>query len=203
MAGFPVSHERRVFLVALFPANLPTGFFTLVESVLVAGLVLLVAGFRVRLVTAAVLISGSLLEAFYTRADPEYATLFLVFYIPLFMLLCNTRWGATYSLDALLLRRAGKPRIEPSNSSGAFFIPARAALVMLGLLFLSAAALKMASGGTWLDQPRFMANLMLADNVKASIHGTPLNALAPLISERPVVYRWLLYQTIVFEALFF
>ncbi|MBC7788913.1 MAG: hypothetical protein H7Z74_03110 [Anaerolineae bacterium] len=203
MAGFPDLHSKRIFLLGLFPVEVTPELLALLESSLVAALVLLMIGFKVRPVTALVLIGGCVLEAFHTRADAERGSLFLVFYIPLFMLLCNARWGATYSLDALLERRAGKPLVEPSSSFGAFFIPARAVLAMLGLLFLSAALLKIAAGGTWLDQPRFMADLMLEDNVDATIKGLPLNPLAALVSGNPALYRGLLYQVIVFEGLFF
>lgn len=202
LSGLPAARRRRILLIEWLPTELPPAFFELLEAALVAALVLLMVGLRVRLATLVVLVIGCILEAFLTSADPEYSSVLLVFYIPAFVLLTNARWGHTYSLDALLRRRAGKPPVDPSIPSGPYFLPARAVLVVLSMLFLSAAVLKVAAGGTWLVYPSYMANLLLKKNVDAAIYGLPLNPLAPVIASSPLAHTAIRYQVLLFEALF-
>lgn len=201
-SGLPAAHRHRILLIELFPQHLPPVFFEMLESLLVMALVLLMVGFRSRLATAIVLVSGSILEAFYISIDVGHATVFLVFYIPFFMLL-NDCWGHTYSLDALLQQRAGGPRVEPSNSSWSYFLPARAVLVVLSMLFFSAAVFKVTAGSRWLERPDWVANLLLEKNIRAAIHELPLNPLAPIIAENPIVYKAFCYQVVLFEVMFF
>src|SRR5207248_175276 len=66
----------------------------------------------------------------------EHASVFLVFYLPLFML--GSEWGRTWSLDALLARRAGRATTSPSDDSWRLALPMRGVLLMLVLLFFSA-----------------------------------------------------------------
>lgn len=201
LSGLPAVHRQRIFLIEYLPEHLPPEFFAILESILVASLIILAVGFRVRLATAVILFTGCVLEAFYTSIDPEFGAVFMVFYIPLFMLL-NGRWGHTYSLDALLRQRAGGSSIEPSDSAWPYLLPARSVLVVLSALFFSAAVFKVMPGSTWWH-PRFMANLVLQKNVDAAVLSLPLNPLAPLISETRIIYNALRYQVLLFEGLFF
>ena len=95
-----------VYLLRVVPLRPPSALPGMLESCLVAALLLLLAGLWVRPVTLAVLLFGTLLEAFHNSfGKVEHGSVFLVFYLPLFML--GSGWGDTWSLDALLARRAG------------------------------------------------------------------------------------------------
>ena len=86
-------------------------------------------------VTLVVLVLGVLLEAFHQSfGKVEHASVFLVFYIPLFML--GSQWGATWSLNALLARRAGRATTSPTDDSWRHALPMRVTLLVLVLLFL-------------------------------------------------------------------
>lgn len=196
----PAFYYQRILLIEWLPKRLPPTVFELLESLLVAALIVLMVGFRVRLATAVVLMIGCVLEAFYMGIDAEHSTVFLVFYIPFFMLL-NGRWGNTYSLDALLRYRRGKPRVDPANSSWHYFLPARCSLAVLSMLFLGSAVFKVV--GTWLWYSQWMANHVLQMNIRAAIHRLPINPLAPFIAQTPLVHNALRYFTVLFEGLFF
>jgi hypothetical protein len=202
LSGLPSEHVRRLRLFEWLPSDPSPAAFELLESALVAALVLLMFGFCARFATAAVLGLGCALEAYHTRADAELAGVLLVFYLPLLMVLNGARWGDTYSVDALLRQRNGWA-IEPSDSSGIYALPSRAALVVLSMLFLSAALLKVVGAGTWLDHPRFIANLVLDHNVKSAVYGLSLNPLAPSIAGSPLLYSLVRYQVPLFEGFFF
>lgn len=200
-SDLPAALRSRILLIEYLPQRLPPIFFELLESILVAALVVLMIGFCVRLATALVLVSGCVLEALNVSFNGEHSTVFLVFYIPFFMLLSG-RWGHTYSLDALLRRRGRGHSVEPSDPSWPYFLPARSALVVLSALFLSSAVFKVIPGSTWLWHSSFMPNLLLQKNVRAAVLDLPLNPLAAFISETPVVYKALCYQVVLFEGFF-
>ncbi len=203
LAGLPVPDHRRVFLVNWLPKHeMSPWFFESLESLLAAALVVLLAGYRVQLATAVVLVLGCLNEALYSSTGREGSPIFLAFYIPLFMLLAG-RWGETYSLDALLRTRAGQPAASPADSGWSHFLPARATLVILATMFFSAMLLKIAFGGIWLAHPDLLANVMLHKNIKAALLELPLNPLAPLIAQQPVLYTTLQISVLLFEGLFF
>ncbi len=128
LVGVPADHRQRVLLIDLLPADPPAAFFVSLEILLVAALCLLVVGFRVRLATWVVLVVGTLLEAYWVSFDPELGTILLVFFIPFFMLLGNAKWSETYSVDAILRRRAGERVVEPTDPSWPYSLPARAVL---------------------------------------------------------------------------
>jgi len=189
-------------MIMHIPRPLPPYFFETLESVLVAALIVLLIGYRVQCVTVFVIVVGCLLDAFSNSFDMEAGTVFMVFYIPLFMLIIGG-WGETYSLDAYLRKRKHIACIEPSNSSGYYYVPARCVLIVLSILFLGAAISKTTGAGTWMDQPRFMADLMLEDNIISTFMGLPLNYLAPMISESPILYHSARYAALLFEGTFF
>jgi hypothetical protein len=201
LSGLPTVHGDQIVLIKGLPESLSPVYLELLESVLVMALVMLMFGYYTRLATAVVLATGCVLEALYTEADSEHATVFLAFYIPLFMLL-NGRWGHTYSMDALCARRSGDPIVRPGDPSWLYFWPARAALVILSVLYFSGVAFKVLAGGTWLERPDLIANIWLESNIKASVSGLPLNPSAPFVATHPIVYNAIRYQVILFEATF-
>jgi hypothetical protein len=200
LSFFPTDYHLRILLLDLFPKPLLPIAFELMESVLVAALILLAIGFRVRLVTAIVLVIGCILEAYYQSIDSEHATVFLAFYIPLFMLL-DCRWGDTYSLDALLQRRKHRITVARSDDSWQYFLSARASLVVLAVLFFTSLVYKLI-GGTWIGYPDLMSNHVLKMNIRSAIYGLPLDPLAPTIAQTPLLHNSLRFFTLLFEGLF-
>jgi hypothetical protein len=202
LAGLPDHHRRGVLLVEwIKTASLSPLFFELMESSLVTSLVILMVGYRVRQATATVLMLGCVYEAFYVSLSGEHSTILLTFYIPFFMMLTG-QWGAAYSLDALMKRRAGRARPEPGDSSWYYFLPARAVLVVMAALFFSSAVLKSAFGATWLT-PGLFANLALSKNITAAIYEIPLNPLAPTLAQMPQLADVVPYLVVLFEGTFF
>ncbi|MGI8995338.1 MAG: HTTM domain-containing protein [Pyrinomonadaceae bacterium] len=199
-SDLPAFRRSRILLIEYLPQPLPPIFFELLESILVAALVALMIGFCVRVATALVLVSGSVLEALNISFSGEHATVFLAFYIPFFMLLSG-RWGHTYSLDALLRRRGRGLEVEPPDPGWSYFSPVRS-VVVLSALFFSSAIFKVIPGNTWLSHSSFMPNLVHQKSVKAVILGLPQNPLAVFISETPMVYKAVCYQVVLFEGLF-
>ena len=196
----PYEVWQPVDLVRLVPLRLPSAVPGVVESCLVAALVLLLVGLRVRVVTPAVLLLGTFLEAFHQSfGKVEHGTVFLAFYIPLFML--GARWGDTWSLDAWLARRAEPSTTSPSDDSWRHALPLRANLVVLALLFSSAAFAK-GVVGDWLTAPDLVTNLLLGKNVEAVREGLPPNPIAPFVVTHPVASASFRYGVLLFEAAF-
>jgi hypothetical protein len=201
LSDFPANYWGPMVVADWLPKDLPPYFFQGVESVLVAALVLLLVGYRVRMMTGVILVSGSLLESLYVSLVGDHSMVFLAFYVPFFMFL-NNRWGHTYSVDAMLAERAGQARVDSSDSSWLYFLPARCLLVLLLVLFTSAGLLKIFAGGTWLSKPDLLATIMLEKNVKCAVLGIPLNPFAAFIYEHAIVSYVLQYLVIVLESSF-
>jgi hypothetical protein len=202
LAGLIPEYHSRVLLIDWIPAHSLTAWqLQLVESALVSALIVLMAGCWTRLATLAVLLLGTIYEAWYISLDSEHASVLLVFYIPLFMFLGDT-WGDTYSLDAVARRSAGEAPVDLSDSSGRLFMPAQAVLVVLVALFLTSAISKLGPGGTWPKTTHLVADFLLDKNVKAARQGLPLNYLAPTIAQTPALYVPLQYSIVLLEASF-
>ena len=188
-----------VNLLQVVPLRPPSVLPGVIESCLVAALVLLLAGLCVRPVTLVVLVLGVLLEAFHQSfGKVEHGSVFLVFYIPLFML--GSQWGATWSLDALRARRAGRATTSPIDDSWRHALPMRVTLLMLVLLFLSAAFAKVALG-SWLRAPNLVTELLLGKNVEATLEGLPTNAILPFVATHPLLSESFRHGVVLFEAL--
>lgn len=171
------------------------------QFLMVAALILLIGGYRVRLVTLVVLVTGIALEAFrYSFGKVDHATLFLNFYIPLFMLL--SRWGATYSLDAALESRRIGRRVDASDASWRFIWPMRVVLIVLGALFLTAAYWKTIHG-TWESNPDTLRNLLLLGASGAMADGSTMSPIVALLLRVPPLTTLMQAGTMAFESLFF
>lgn len=193
----------RHHVVGLFwlPPELPRIFYMTLESLVVASLMLLMIGYRTRTTTIVVLVAGTLLEAIFVQLDTRNSTVFLVFYIPLFMAIAGN-WGDTYSLDARIQRERTRTSVAPSLDDGTYFMPARAVFALLALLFLSGSLLKMVDGGTWLSYPSIMPDLMLRAGVENALAGLPQNPLAAHVHQTPLLHPFLRYGVLAFEGLF-
>lgn len=198
--------EQKVYLVRYlfsdFGASLSPVFFYVLESFLVAALVLLAFGYKTRTMTAFVLLIGCLNEGLATAIDGKRTLVPLVFYIPFFMLIINS-WGSTYSLDSILKKRKNGFRVDPHASNWEYFLPARALLVVLSILFFVSAIYKVAFGGAWLSYSDMMSNFFLNRNIEAAIYNLPLNGLAPYIAQTPLIYLSMHATTLIFETFFF
>jgi hypothetical protein len=186
---------------ALFVAPPGTAFYEVFEALLVVSLVLLIVGFRTRLATLGVLVFGLTLDMLvYSFGKVSHGSVFLTFYVPLFMLFSH--WGSNYSVDSFLRRRHGEQTVSPNDSSWRFIWPARAILVMLALLFLTAGYTKL-QRGYWLRHSDFVRNLILQHNVlNVTERGFPASAFGVLVAQSPLIYKPMRYMAVLFETLF-
>ena len=198
LGDIPEAHRIRIFLLAPLPGWPSGAALGLLESALVAALVLLLFGLWTRASTAAVLVLGLLLEAFFFSVDQEHATTMLVFYVPLFMVLGGA-WGDTYSVDA---RRRGGAAVDPAGSAQPYVLPMRTVLVLLCGLIFSSAVFKMVGGGTWLSDRDVLSYLFVHKDIEAAREGLLGNPLAPLIGRTPSLGWALQLATLALELAF-
>lgn len=199
LSSLPADAFRQTILLSYFlPKPLPALIASGLEFCLVAALIMLLCGSYTQLSTLAVMVSGCLLEACYSSVDHELGMVFLVFYIPLFMLVAKG-WGDTYSVDQERQRQRNG-RVDPSSAGAKYSLPINALFLMLSILFLSSFIFKVL--GSWLDYPKLISNLVLERNIRAAIYQLPLNGLAPFISTTPVAYHSLRIMTLAFEGSF-
>lgn len=200
--GVPEQFRETVALNGWYALDPPLWFFELLGPVLIGALVLLLLGLRTRMATVVVLVVGGLLEAYFTSLDLESGSIFLKAYIPLFVLLAGD-WGATYSIDAHLRRRAGQSVVDPSDASLRFSLPIRAVLVVLSVLFFSGAVWKSLPSSPWFHQENLFGNLMVATRVENAMKGYPLNPLAGWFLDYPLLDLSMRWFVVLFEGLFF
>ncbi|MEO1183115.1 MAG: hypothetical protein AAFX51_20330, partial [Cyanobacteria bacterium J06636_28] len=130
----------------------------------------------------------------------ERTIVLTVFYVPLFMLL--SKWGATYSVDALLKQKQGKIVVNPKDSSWRYIWPARGLMIVLSILFLSAAVVKLMEM-SWLVEPRFVGDFVLSKGIKSNLtNGFPIHPLGPYIGQNTVLAISAQYTVLLFEAAF-
>ena len=196
----PTSRWEPTILLSRLPL-LPAFGYPAMEAVLVTALVLLLLGYKTRLATLLVLITGFGLAGFRTGFLIQERTIVLiVFYVPLFMLF--SKWGATYSIDALLRQKRGQPVISPQSSSWRYIWPARGLMVILSILFLSAALVKFMETA-WLVEPHLVGDFILAKGVKSHLrNGFPINPLGPQIGKTSVLAIPAQYTVLLFETAF-
>jgi hypothetical protein len=196
MSGWPTRYGT---LIVRWVRDLPPQVLAVNESVLAFALVLLMFGLWTRPVTAAVLVAGMFLEGYTASIELQIAPVFLVFYIPLFMLLTNG-WGDRYALDVVLRARRGRtPAPEADWRIG---LPQRGILIALSLLWFDAAVLKMGFGGVWLTYPDVMRDYFLSRNTRLAVVELPINPLAPALASNALITRGAQYFTLVFEFYF-
>lgn len=180
---------------------LPGIGYPAMETLLVIALVLLLVGYQTRIATLTVLIMGFGLAVFRTALLTQESTFMVTtFYVPMFMVL--SKWGATYSVDALLRQKKGLSAIDPKNSSWRYIWPARGLLVIIALLFLSATVTKI-NRIDWLVNPRFVADFVLSKGVQSYLsNGFPVNPLGPWLGRTDVLAIPAQYVVLLFEGAF-
>ncbi|MEM6255336.1 MAG: HTTM domain-containing protein [Cyanobacteria bacterium P01_D01_bin.156] len=196
----PTSYwEPTVVLKPFSP--LPGAAYPAMEIGLVMALVLLLLGYKTRISTLMVLILGFGLTMFRTGLLVQDRTLVVtVFYVPLVMLLSN--WGVTYSIDSVLQHKQGKPAADPTDSSWHYIWPARALMVIISILFLSAAIAKF-QRQDWLVNPRFVQGFLLSKGVASYLsNGFPVNPLGPKLGQIDAFIIPTQYIVLLFEAVF-
>jgi hypothetical protein len=200
LGRLPPASWHPVGVLRLFGVEAPSMAPAVLEPLLVGLLVLLMVGLWVRGMTAAVLVSGLLLETFHgSYGKVEHSTVFPVFYIPLFM--TASTWGESWSLDALLQRRTDGTVARTDDGDWRNAWPIRATLFMLVALFASATVAKCVFGG-WVVGANTVPNLLLDKNVEAVLNGVPINPLAPLVATTPPLSQACRWGLLLFEALF-
>jgi len=200
LGRLPAASWQPVGVLRLLGVGAPNSAPAVLEPLLVGLLMLLMIGLRVRAVTAAVLVTGVSLETFHqSYGKVEHSTVFLVFYIPLFM--TASTWGETWSLEVLLQRRAKRLVLRADDSGWHNAWPIRATLLMLVALFASATVSKCVLGD-WVTGADPIPNLLLSKNVEAVLEGVPINPLAPFVAATPLISEACRWGLLVFEGLF-
>ncbi len=192
-------YHNQVWLLRQFPKPPSFQMMQILESALAGLLILLLFGLKTRIVTACIVVIGTVLEGYLTMVDSEQGNILLVFFIPFFMLLAGN-WGATHSVDSLLRSRSKKPSTDP-KASGSEFMAARLLLVLISFQFVLSGIYKLF--GTWLTHPRLLGNLMLSTSVDAAYYEMFVNPFAKLIADTPLLFHGLQWTALVFECLFF
>jgi hypothetical protein len=200
VSGYRVLDFTPVKLVEFLP-TLDLTSLRLLQAGLVAALVLLALGYRTRVVTAAVLVLGVVLEGVSSVVDLERSTVLLTAFIPLLMLV-DGHWGDTYSLDALLRQSRGGGVASPRDPSGHRLLGAHTIFVVLALLFASAGISKVLPSGNWLSYPDLVGKLLLESNVENVINGLPPNPAAGPIAETPVLHESMRFAIVALELSF-
>ena len=196
----PTSYwEPTILTSGLSP--LPGAAYPAIEILLVMALILMLLGYKTRIATVMVLILGFSFAIFRTGLLMQDRTLVVtVFYVPLMMSLSN--WGATYSIDAILRQKQGKPVANPHASSWHYIWPARGLMVILSILFLSAAIEKFLSQD-WLIDPRFVKDFLLEKGVASYLsNGFPVHPLGPKLAQIDAFIIPAQYIVLLFEAAF-
>ncbi len=180
---------------------LPSIAYPTMEILLVMALVLLLIGYKTRLATLTTLLMGFGLAIFRTGLLTQERTILVTtFYVPLFMLLSN--WGATYSIDALLRQKQGRPTVDPKVSSWRYIWPARGLLVIISLLFLSATITKCIQVD-WLANPHFVGDFVLTKGVESHLkNGFPIHSLGPQLGRTDLLAIPTQYGVLLFEGVF-
>jgi hypothetical protein len=173
--------------------------FEIMPVIMLVSLVLLIIGFRTRLATLFVLVSGIFLWGTYYSftGKVDHADTFLVAYIPAIMLF--SRWGSTYSLDTVLKARRGQS-VNPRTDTWQYIWPMRAVLLLTALMFFGAGYYKL-RGGQWLTDMDLFPRLLLSQNAITAVNSTP-NPLNPIIAGIPLIHVPLQFGGILFELLF-
>lgn len=187
--------EWRPVLAMLWSPGVPAvTWLQMMQVGLVAGLVLLVIGYRVRLATVLVLLTGLfIVSTRFSFGKVDHANTFMMVYIPAVMLFYN--WGSTYSLDAALRQKRGQPTVDPTESTWQHAWPLRAILWLVAIQFMMSGYLKLVNA--WLVDFETIPKLMYGYNLQASPN--PLN---PIIAVAPVLYLPLHFMALAFETLF-
>ncbi|MDP1807232.1 MAG: hypothetical protein Q8K72_18795, partial [Acidimicrobiales bacterium] len=200
--GLPAGYQSdSIWLSSALPFDPTAAQLRWLDSLLVGALVLLIVGLRTQAVTAVVLVAGVLREAVLSGVGAENGNVFLVFHLPLFMLLVG-RWGSTHSIDARRVHERGGRPVDPADDAWPSFLAARANLVILAVLFSSSALFKTLSGGTWLTDRHLLVNLMLEESIESARTGAWSNPIAPWVASHPVAGFALQLMVLSFEGLF-
>ena len=197
-ADFVPEVDARMALLGALRRAVPYPRGAVMEFAIIASLVALLIGWRTRAATAAVLVVGVAVEAQYAAVKPELAVLPMALYIPAFMLLAGD-WGACHSLDALRRQAAGRPTLDPRDSDGGWFVPARAVLLVVAGLFVWSGAAKLAVGSWWAERD-LLGYIALKTNVKAALHGMPLDPFAPAFARHRFLHESARFLIVAFEV---
>jgi hypothetical protein len=192
LAARPYPPPKPVGVMALLTALpvtvQPAEFARLLAFLLGGGLVLLTFGLATRSTTGLVLVCSALLFAWDSSSGKvidKYVLLGTI--VPFWMFF--SRWGETYSLDALIRKARGLPTPSPSEPSWEFIWPQRAVVIFTVVLYFSAGYMKTVEG-TWLDNPYVVLD-KLTDTLVIAWASKPANFnsfLYPLVLRAPAVF---------------
>lgn len=199
MAHVPDHRWIPAALMRAFTDGPPTAqALATIEFGLVAALVLLTVGLFTRAMTVAVLVLGM---AYWLTWAPSmrngYEIVMLAFHVPLFMAVST--WGQTFSLDAWRSRRSGLPITDIDDGSMIHAWPMRTLLIVLSVLFATAAYLKI-RGGVFLSDPEYVQNIFARYSVRAERAGLPQTPLRAWLAEQAWLSVPAAWGIVAFEA---
>ncbi len=190
-----------IALVSWLPAPPPIFVFYLVDVVFMVGLFALLLGYRTRVATGVVLVAGTFADVFTNSfGKVDHVNTLLAFYIPLVMLF--SRWGDTFSVDAVRRARRGKPPASIYRNGFEYSWVIKFLLVLLAALYLSAGLLKIMGTTPWLLRESVVANIMLRSNNNVILGGGTSSPLVIALWNAPWTHNLLRWGTIALELLF-
>lgn len=199
MAHVPEHRWIPAALMRTFTDDIPSaGALGAIEAALVGALVLLLLGLLTRTATVAVLLLGM---AYWLVWAPSmrngYEIVMIAFHVPLFMVIST--WGQTLSLDAWLRKRRGLPTVAIDEGGPAYAWPIRSLLIILAVLFATAAYLKV-RGGVFLSNPDYVQNVFARYTVRAEQAGLPSTPLRAWLAAQDWLSVPGAWGIVVFEA---
>lgn len=201
LAAIPPAEWQPISFLSLDPSFfLPTlQVMNIAQLSLIGGLAALLVGYGVPIATLVVLVSGLYLDmVVFSYGKVDHSSMFLTFYIPFLMLF--SRWGATYSLDALRRR----VRVPVEGASWQYIWPRRGVLVILCVLFFSAGWHK-AFNGEWLQTFDILKGILQYRLLHAYQGSPPTDETAIIIqavTRLPWIYIPAQIGVVLFELLF-
>ncbi len=198
VVDLPVADWRPPYLFKWVPRPSELSL-SILESLLVFALLLLMLGYRTRLVGFAVLGLGVAFNVCkLSGVGIGLSAFLLMFWVPVFLVW--SRWGAAYSIDALLNRQRHGSRGKVDEDTVSFW-PARGLLLVLAILFFTAGYSKLTH--SWSENPRYVADLLLEKSVASYLrNGAPISPLNPFIASQPFLYVPMQFGALLFELSF-
>lgn len=199
VAEFPVESWKPIWLYESLLDRPPAWLPPLAESILAGLLVLLLFGFRTRVVTTLVFAIGFLLDGFLqSMGKVEHGTVFLTTYLPLLMTF--SCWGDAYSLDRVRYQRAPGP--DPAQSPANETWPMLTILTLLAFLYATAGLSKWLFG-TWLSDTWVVQKVVVNAYERNVAIGVAPAPIADWMVHSAILNQVLRFAIPLFECLFF
>lgn len=197
LSAIPAGQWKPLITYSWMPTPPIAPFMIAAQIGLVFGLVLVLLGYRTRLSTLLVLLTGMFLTGVrYSFNKMDHYDHVMVSYIPAIMFIYD--WGRTYSIDSILRARRGVANPDPNTSNWQDAWPLLLVLAIVVVLFTTAGILKLyPDRGSWIWNEEVIRKVTLKYN-----KGFDFNPFAFLIVNNAILYGPLRFLAVGFETSF-